>query len=139
MQLARRPASFDVVVTGNLFGDILSDLAAALAGSLGMLPSATVGADGDRSVVGLFEPVHGSAPEIAGQGIANPAAAILSLALLLDHTGHAATGDALRGGVRAALAAGTATPDMGGTATTAAFADAVLAAASRFTPTGAAA
>jgi 3-isopropylmalate dehydrogenase len=78
MQLATRPARFDVVVTGNLFGDILSDEAAALTGSLGVLPSAALG-----SGPGLFEPVHGSAPDIAGQGIANPMAAVLSVAMLL--------------------------------------------------------
>ena len=82
MQLVTRPGQFDVVVTGNMFGDILSDAAAAMTGSLGMLPSASIGASG-----GLFEPVHGSAPDIAGQGKANPLAMILSLGMLLEHSG----------------------------------------------------
>jgi 3-isopropylmalate dehydrogenase len=82
MQLVSRPAEFDVIVAENLFGDILSDEAAMLTGSLGMLPSASLGADGDP---GLFEPVHGSAPDIAGQGIANPLATFLSAALMLRH------------------------------------------------------
>ena len=82
MQLVSRPADFDVIVTENLFGDILSDESAMLTGSLGMLPSASLGADGDP---GLFEPVHGSAPDIAGQGIANPLATFLSAAMMLRH------------------------------------------------------
>jgi 3-isopropylmalate dehydrogenase len=82
MQLVSRPAEFDVIVTENLFGDILSDESAMLTGSLGMLPSASLGADGDP---GLFEPVHGSAPDIAGQGIANPLATFLSAAMMLRH------------------------------------------------------
>ncbi len=81
MQLVRDPSQFDVIVTGNLFGDILSDEAAAITGSLGMLPSASLGADGP----GLFEPIHGSAPDIAGQDKANPLATILSVAMLLRH------------------------------------------------------
>jgi 3-isopropylmalate dehydrogenase len=82
MQLVSRPADFDVIVTENLFGDILSDESAMLTGSLGMLPSASLGADGEP---GLFEPVHGSAPDIAGRGIANPVGMLLSAALMLDH------------------------------------------------------
>lgn len=82
MQLVRAPKQFDVIVTGNLFGDILSDCAAMLTGSIGLLPSASLAADGK----GLYEPIHGSAPDLAGQGIANPLAAILSAALLLRHT-----------------------------------------------------
>ncbi len=82
MQLVSRPADFDVIVTENLFGDILSDESAMLTGSLGMLPSASLGADGEP---GLFEPVHGSAPDIAGQGIANPLATFLSAAMMLRH------------------------------------------------------
>ncbi len=120
MQLVLRPQAFDVVLTENLFGDILSDLAATLPGSLGVLPSASIG-----GAVGLFEPVHGSAPDLAGRDIANPTAAILSVALLLDHTGHAAEAEALRRGVDAAFAAGLRTRDLGGTAGTSAFADAV--------------
>jgi 3-isopropylmalate dehydrogenase len=84
MQLVRNPRQFDVIVTGNLFGDILSDLASMLTGSLGMLPSATIGAaDGDGRRPALYEPIHGSAPDIAGKGIANPLGQILSFAMLL--------------------------------------------------------
>src|SRR5207244_13116103 len=82
MQLVRSPKQFDVIVTGNLFGDILSDEASMLAGSIGMLPSASL----DSRQKGLYEPIHGSAPDIAGQGKANPLAAILSLALMFRHT-----------------------------------------------------
>ncbi len=107
MQVVRDPQQFDVVLTSNLFGDILSDLAAALPGSLGLLPSASVG-----GTVGLFEPVHGSAPDIAGQDVANPTAAILSAALLLDELGETAAADAIRHGVDAALDAGLRTADL---------------------------
>jgi 3-isopropylmalate dehydrogenase len=107
MQVVRDPRQFDVVLTGNLFGDILSDLAAALPGSLGLLPSASVG-----GTVGLFEPVHGSAPDIAGQDVANPTAAILSAALLLDEVGEHDAADAIRHGVDAALDAGFRTADL---------------------------
>jgi 3-isopropylmalate dehydrogenase len=82
MQIVRRPAYFDVIVTENMFGDILSDEAAILTGSIGMLPSASLGGGS----LGLYEPVHGSAPDIAGQGVANPAATILSTALMLRHS-----------------------------------------------------
>lgn len=122
MDLVLRPADFDVVLTGNLFGDILSDLAATLPGSLGVLPSASIGGDGP----GLFEPIHGSAPALAGTGRANPVGAILSGALLFDHVGHAALASALRRGVEETLAAGIVTPDLGGTATTEDVAHAVL-------------
>ncbi|MEM9665742.1 MAG: 3-isopropylmalate dehydrogenase [Bacteroidota bacterium] len=107
MQLVQRPASFDVVVTANLFGDILSDLAATLPGSLGVLPSASFGGTG-----ALFEPVHGSAPDLAGQDQANPMAALLSGALLLDHLGERALGQAVRTGVGTVLAAGHRTADL---------------------------
>ncbi|WP_119842197.1 3-isopropylmalate dehydrogenase [Salinibacter ruber] len=107
MQVVRDPRQFDVVLTGNLFGDILSDLAAALPGSLGLLPSASVG-----GTVGLFEPVHGSAPDIAGQDVANPTAAILSAALLLDEVGEHDAADAIRHGVDAALDASFRTADL---------------------------
>ena len=107
MQLVRDPRQFDVVVTGNLFGDILSDLAATLPGSLGVLPSASVGGP-----VGLFEPVHGSAPDIAGQGKANPIAAILSAAMLLDELDETDAATAVRHGVDDALAAGLRTADL---------------------------
>jgi 3-isopropylmalate dehydrogenase len=87
MQLVRNPRQFDVIVTTNLFGDLLSDLASMLTGSLGMLPSATIGAAGpDGKRHALYEPIHGSAPDIAGKGIANPMAQILSFAMLLRHS-----------------------------------------------------
>jgi 3-isopropylmalate dehydrogenase len=109
MQLVRDPTPFDVIVTGNLFGDILSDLAAALPGSLGILPSASLGGR-----VGLFEPVHGSAPDLAGRGVANPLGAILSGAMLLDDLGEARAAAAIRDGVDATLAAGARTADLCG-------------------------
>src|SRR3954465_6129942 len=115
MQLIANPRHFDVILTENMFGDILSDEAAMLPGSIGLLPSASLGADGP----GVFEPVHGSAPDIAGQGIANPLAMILSAAMLLRH-GLARTDDAARieSAVDRALEAGLRTTDLGGTATT---------------------
>jgi 3-isopropylmalate dehydrogenase len=109
MQLVRAPRQFDVVVTGNIFGDILSDIAAQLTGSIGMLPSASLNAHGR----GLYEPVHGSAPDIAGRGIANPLAAILSLAMLLRYSlKRAALADRVEAAVRGALASGLRTADI---------------------------
>jgi 3-isopropylmalate dehydrogenase len=110
MQLVSRPADFDVIVAENLFGDILSDEAAMLTGSLGMLPSASLGADGDP---GLFEPVHGSAPDIAGKGVANPLATFLSVAMMLRH-GFGRADDAARieAAVDAVLERGLRTPDL---------------------------
>jgi 3-isopropylmalate dehydrogenase len=110
MQLVSRPSDFDVIVAENLFGDILSDEAAMLTGSLGMLPSASLGADGDP---GLFEPVHGSAPDIAGKGIANPLATFLSVAMMLRH-GLGRPDDAARieAAVDAVLERGLRTPDL---------------------------
>jgi 3-isopropylmalate dehydrogenase len=112
MQLVSRPADFDVIVTENLFGDILSDESAMLTGSLGMLPSASLGADGEP---GLFEPVHGSAPDIAGQGIANPLATFLSAAMMLRH-GLDRPDDATRieAAVDTVLDRGLRTPDLAG-------------------------
>ena len=162
MQLARDPNQFDVILTGNLFGDILSDLAATLPGTLGMLPSASIGEsknadesrqrqndkpdvpskkdvetrraassqkkgrqsvpnrhpDTEKAKAGLFEPVHGSAPDITGQDAANPLAAILSGAMLLDDLGETRAADAIRQGVREALASGARTADLGGKAST---------------------
>src|SRR3954454_13556728 len=117
MQLVSRPADFDVIVTENLFGDILSDESAMLNGSLGMLPSASLGADGEP---GLFEPVHGSAPDIAGQGIANPLATFLSAAMMLRH-GLDRADDAARieSAVDAVLDRGIRTPDLAGDGETA--------------------
>ena len=130
MHLISRPRDYDVVVTENLFGDILTDEAAMLAGSMGLLPSAALG-DGPR---GLYEPIHGSAPDIAGQGIANPIAAILSVAMLLRHSlSLHREADAVESAVGAVLAAGEGNAalrarDLGGTANTAALTSAVLAA-----------
>jgi 3-isopropylmalate dehydrogenase len=116
MQLVSRPADFDVIVTENLFGDILSDESAMLTGSLGMLPSASLGADGEP---GLFEPVHGSAPDIAGEGVANPLATFLSVAMMLRH-GLARPDDADRVevAVDAVLERGFRTPDLASGTTT---------------------
>lgn len=109
MQLVRRPAHFDVLLTENMFGDILSDEASQITGSIGMLPSASLGAGGH----GLYEPIHGSAPDIAGQGVANPLATILSAALMLRHSfGLAAEADAVETAVARVLAHGVRTPDI---------------------------
>ena len=125
MQLISRPRDFDVILTENMFGDILSDEAAMLTGSIGMLPSASLGASG---VPGVFEPVHGSAPDIAGTGAANPLATIGSVAMMLRHgLGMAEEGDAVDAAVDGALADGLRTPDLGGEATTREATDAVLA------------
>jgi len=122
MQLASNPAQFDVLVTENMFGDILSDLAAAVTGGLGLAPSASLSDGGP----GLFEPVHGSAPDIAGRGIANPAAMLRSTALMLEHgLGLPAEARRLEASVESALAS-TPTRDLGGTASTSEFGDAVL-------------
>jgi isocitrate/isopropylmalate dehydrogenase len=114
MWLVKDPARFDVIVTTNLFGDILSDEAAGLAGGLGVAPSANVGA----GPVAVFEPVHGSAPDIAGRGLADPIGAILSGAMLLDHLGRTAAAEQVRRAVSATLAAGVLPPDLGGSAGT---------------------
>ncbi len=125
MQLVRDPGQFDVIVTGNLFGDILSDLASMCVGSIGMLPSASL----DSAQKGLYEPIHGSAPDIAGQGKANPLATILSAAMMLRYSlGLAAEADRIEAAVAKALAGGARSPDLGGTMTTRAIGDAVLAA-----------
>nr|WP_047168776.1 3-isopropylmalate dehydrogenase [Sphingomonas sp. Y57] len=125
MQLVRNPGQFDVIVTGNLFGDILSDQASMCAGSIGMLPSASL----DANQKGLYEPIHGSAPDIAGQGKANPLATILSAAMMLRYSlGLAAEADRIEAAVGAALEKGARTPDLGGTLTTVQMGDAVLAA-----------
>ena len=125
MQLVRAPGQFDVIVTGNLFGDILSDQASMCVGSIGLLPSASLDAAGK----GLYEPIHGSAPDIAGQGKANPCAAILSAAMMLRHSlGEPAAADRIEAAVAAALASGRRTADLGGDCATAAMGAAVLAA-----------
>jgi len=124
MQLVSDPSRFDVIVTENMFGDILSDEAAMLTGSLGMLPSASLGG---VSEPGVFEPVHGSAPDIAGRGVANPLAMFLSAALMLRHGfGMEREAAAVESAVDSALADGLRTPDLGGKATTAQATQAVL-------------
>ncbi len=121
-QLVRDPSQFDVIVTSNLFGDLLSDLGAALAGGLGLAPSANINPETGR---GLFEPVHGSAPDIAGRGEANPSAALLSLAMLLDFLGLREAAECLHSAVNSCIAAGQVTPDLGGPLGTGAAGDAV--------------
>ena len=128
MQLVRSPGQFDVILTGNLFGDILSDQASACVGSIGLLPSASLG---DRQTefgtFGLYEPIHGSAPDIAGQGKANPLAAILSLAMLLRHSlGREVEAGRIERAVARLLANGVRGADLGGDAGTGAITDAVL-------------
>jgi 3-isopropylmalate dehydrogenase len=126
MQLVKNPRQFDVILTDNLFGDLLSDEAAQLTGSLGMLPSAALGQPGRP---GLYEPIHGSAPDIAGQGVANPLAAILSLAMAMRWSlGHVDLADRLAGAVEQALESGARTADLGGGLSTSEMGDAVLAA-----------
>jgi 3-isopropylmalate dehydrogenase len=125
MQLVRNPGQFDVIVTGNLFGDILSDQASMCAGSIGMLPSATLNGDSK----GLYEPIHGSAPDIAGQGKANPLATILSAAMMLRYSlDRAEAADRIEEAVAAALAGGARSPDLGGALSTRAMGDHVIAA-----------
>jgi len=121
MQLVMRPEQFDVIVTTNLFGDILSDEISGLVGGLGMAPGGNIGLD-----AAIFEAVHGSAPDIAGQGIANPSALILAAAMLCDHAGEKDAGDRIRRAVTATIVADRVrTRDLGGTATTEEFGAAV--------------
>jgi tartrate dehydrogenase/decarboxylase/D-malate dehydrogenase len=124
MNFVRKPASFDVVVASNLFGDILTDLSGAIVGSLGMNPSANL--NPDRAFPSLFEPVHGSAPDIAGKGIANPVGAIQSAAMMLDWLGARDAARRITAAVERALADGHKTPDIGGKLTTTALADAII-------------
>jgi tartrate dehydrogenase/decarboxylase/D-malate dehydrogenase len=127
MDFVRKPEAFDVVVASNLFGDILTDLSAIITGSMGLAASGNI--NPERTYPSLFEPVHGSAPDIAGKGIANPLAAILSAGMMLDHLQLAKSAAALRQAVAAVLKAGKPrTPDLGGNARTADVAEAVLAA-----------
>lgn len=124
MRLVTHPASFDVIVTENMFGDILTDEAAVLTGSIGLLPSASLG-DGSR---GLYEPIHGSAPDIAGQGIANPVGTVLSVAMLCRHSlGLEREAAAIERAVDAALRDGCRTRDLDGTLTTSAMGAAIIA------------
>jgi len=125
MDFVRKPEVFDVVVASNLFGDILTDLSAIITGSVGLAASGNI--NPERAYPSMFEPVHGSAPDIAGKGIANPLAAILSASMLLDHLGLAKSADAIRRAVSAVLKAGKPkSPDLGGNAKTVEVADAVL-------------
>jgi tartrate dehydrogenase/decarboxylase/D-malate dehydrogenase len=125
MNFIRRPQSFDVVVASNLFGDILSDVSAILTGSIGLAPSANL--DPTRRYPSMFEPVHGSAPDIAGRGLVNPLASILSAGMMLDHLGFPEAGAKVERAVAAVLAEGKLrTPDLGGTSTTSETTGAVL-------------
>lgn len=121
MYLVMNPADFDVIVAPNLAGDVLSDLAAGLVGGLGLLPSANIGMER-----GLFEPVHGTAPDIAGEGIANPTAAVLSAAMLLEFIDEYEVADQVRSGVVETLRVGPKTPDLGGSGTTDSMTDAII-------------
>lgn len=125
MRLVRYPKSFDVLVTTNLFGDILSDLIAGLVGGLGLAPSANIG-----ETHAIFEPVHGSAPDIAGQGVANPTATILTAAMMLTHLGEREAAERIDNAVNKVLLEGPLTADLGGRADTETFGDAVVAALS---------
>jgi 3-isopropylmalate dehydrogenase len=125
MRLVVGPERFDVIATTNMFGDIITDLGAVLQGGMGLAASGNL--NPERTAPSMFEPVHGSAPDIAGKGVANPIAAILSAALMLDHLGAGRTADRIRRAAAKVLAAGgPKTPDMGGTARTADVGRAVL-------------
>ncbi|HWQ62083.1 MAG TPA: isocitrate/isopropylmalate dehydrogenase family protein, partial [Negativicutes bacterium] len=114
MQLVLRPEQYDVLLAPNLYGDIISDLCAGLVGGLGLVPAANIGAEG-----AIFEAVHGTAPDIAGQGMANPAALLMSATMMLEHLGETGTAARIHAALEAVLAEGRAlTPDLGGTATT---------------------
>jgi isocitrate dehydrogenase (NAD+) len=122
MQLVLNPWQFDVIVTTNLFGDILSDLIAGLIGGLGLAPGANIGTQ-----AAIFEAVHGSAPDIAGRGVANPSALLLATAMMLEHVGLTAEGEHLRAAVRTAVVAdGVRTRDLGGQASTAEMTAAII-------------
>jgi isocitrate dehydrogenase (NAD+) len=122
MQLVLDPYQFDVIVTENMFGDILSDLTAGLVGGLGFAPGVNIGKD-----VAIFEAVHGSAPDIAGKGIANPSALLLAACLMLEHMGQSETAAKIRTALKTVIQDGeTVTSDLGGSASTTAFADAVI-------------
>ena len=124
LELVRRPHTFDVIVGSNLFGDILSDLTGGVTGSLGLNPSANL--NPERKFPSLFEPVHGSAPDIAGKGIANPTGAILSAAMMLEWLGENAAAATVRSAMERALAARHLTPDVGGRLTTTQITEAVV-------------
>jgi isocitrate dehydrogenase (NAD+) len=121
MHLVMHPEKLDVLLLPNLYGDIVSDLCAGLVGGLGVVPAANLGADG----VGVFEAVHGTAPDIAGQDKANPTALLLSAVLMLQHLHEDERAERIRSALHATLASGHVTADLGGTATTSSFADAI--------------
>ena len=123
MYMVTRPGDYDVIVTTNMFGDIITDLGAAIQGGMGVAASGNLNPTRERA--SMFEPVHGSAPDIAGQGKANPVAAVLSAAMLLDHCGQGEAGEAVRAAVRATLERGVKTADLGGAATTAQVGDSI--------------
>ena len=123
-RLVLAPHSFDVVVGSNLFGDLLSEVTAAIAGAIGIAPSANLNPEG--TYPSLFEPIHGSAPDIAGQGAANPSGAIWAGAMMLDHAGYPDASARILSALEVTLASGTKTSDLGGTATTDEMADAVV-------------
>jgi 3-isopropylmalate dehydrogenase len=123
MQLVRDPSQFEVIVTGNLFGDILSDLTAELVGGMGIAPSANINPKTKR---GLFEPVHGTAPDIAGKGIVNPIGAILSASMMVGHLGYAEMANAIEAAVASAIRAGECTRDLGGNLSTSECGDAIV-------------
>ena len=123
MELARDPTQFEVIVTGNLVGDILSDLTAALIGGMGLAPSANVNPQTRR---GLFEPVHGSAPNLAGKGLVNPLGAILTAGMMVEHLGDGDAAKRIESAVIGAIRTGECTRDLGGTMSTREAADAVI-------------
>ncbi|HUY73637.1 MAG TPA: isocitrate/isopropylmalate dehydrogenase family protein [Candidatus Dormibacteraeota bacterium] len=123
MQLVRDPSQFDIIVTGNLFGDILSDLTAELVGGMGIAPSGNINPQTGR---GLFEPVHGTAPDIAGKGVVNPIGAILSASMMVRHLGHAEIAKAIESAVESAIRAGECTRDVGGNLSTGEVGDAIV-------------
>jgi tartrate dehydrogenase/decarboxylase/D-malate dehydrogenase len=124
-RLVLNPEGFDVVVGSNLFGDLLSEITAAVSGAIGIAPSANLNPEG--TFPSLFEPIHGSAPDIAGQGVANPSGAIWAAALMLEHAGHPETGGRILAALEDAIDSGTRTRDLGGDADTEAMTEAVLA------------
>jgi tartrate dehydrogenase/decarboxylase/D-malate dehydrogenase len=123
-RLVLDPASFDVVVGSNLLGDILSEVTAAVSGAIGIAPSANLNPEGDYP--SLFEPIHGSAPDIAGEGVANPSGAIWAGAMLLEHAGYPEAGERVLEALEGTLASGTRTRDLGGSATTEEMTEAII-------------